>query len=191
MQASAPRSVRRLRTIASFVLPAAIGLSLGGCPDAHRNDAPLDLIQTNRIVNDRTLTPQQKREALANHGFSPSTINALLRDERLGNQYGGTLGTAFVKVVDGFFQELTPDEVQIYGDEATDEDSSVDATLSDARAQAIVTLFRDYSIDDAAELEAFLGDSGNAAAIPAGIPDGVLTRLFIDFDPERLRDRLP
>lgn len=167
------------------------GFSTGGCPDATRNDFQTTVVEVDRIVADAVLTPQERREQLTEQGLSASAINAVLRDERLANQFGGTVTSAFIKVVDGFFQDLSPDEIQLYGDEATAVDAEVNAGLSDTQAQAVQTFFDENNIDNTAELAALLEDPVAAGEVPSAISDGVLTRLFVDFDPELLRTRLP
>lgn len=185
---AAPRG-RKILVAAALVLVAA--LSVGGCPEATRFDFPTEFVDVNRIVGDANLSPQEQRELLRLEGLSDSTINAFLRDERLGNQFGGDLTSAFNKITLDQFADLTPDEVQSYGDAATAVDSQVGATLNDANAQAIVNLFRAEDIDNADELAAFLAEPSNVINLPDTIPDGVLQDLFVDFDPERVRDRLP
>ncbi len=172
-----------------IVVATVVGV-LGGCPsenfpnavDATRNDVA-------GIVESDVLDAQEKREDLAQLGFSPAAINALLRGERTGNQFGGSLTTAFEDVRSGRYRALTPDEVQIYTDGASDADADVEFTLTDAQAQAVVDLFDRARIDTADELAAFLEDP--ASDVPNTIPDDLLESVFVDFDPNDLADQLP
>ena len=118
-------------------------------------------------------------------------INALLTSERTANQYGGDLRSAYDKVKSERFNELTPDEVQLYGDEASDVDDGISFTLTDEQAQAIVDFFQDNSVATRNELIAFLDDPIKVAGISSEIPSDVLNDLFIDFDPDALLESLP
>lgn len=179
------------RVAVTTVALTSIACGLGGCPNPTRNSFPTTIIEVDRIIADANLTPQERRVALEQEGLTPIAINALLRDVRLANQFGGNLRSAWEKVIDGRFQALTPDEIQLYGDEASDEDATVNASINDAQAQAVLNFFVDQQIDNSAELSDFLADPASAAQIPDDVPDDVLQDLFVDFDPERLRDRLP
>lgn len=151
-------------------------------------DATLDEID--RIVDNTDLSPQEKRSRLEALGLSPAVINGLLRDERTGNQFGGDLRSAVGKVVGAQFASLTPDEIQIYADEASAADGPLNVTLSDAQAQAIVSLFADENIQAAVDLDAFLDDPANVAGLPELITEDTLRDVFVDFDPTRLFERL-
>jgi hypothetical protein len=144
------------------------------------------LEQVNLIRDSDTLTPQEQRDALAEYGLDPVTINGLLSSIRLANQFGGDLSSAYDKVVNDQLSSMTPDEVQYYGD-ATDE-----ATLEDAEAQAIVDLFQDLFPEDTAdwqtELEEFLDDPANE--LPAGIDELNLRSIFVDTSTDYVRDKL-
>jgi hypothetical protein len=141
------------------------------------------LEQVDGIRNDDTLEPQEKRNALAEFGIDPVTINGLLPDERLANQFGGSLSSAFEKVSQDRLTELTPDEVQYYGD-ATEV-----TTYSDAEAQAIVEFFNDNEIDSRAGLEDEL-DSPETE-LPAAIDETNLREVFVNTSLEDVRDKLP
>jgi len=143
------------------------------------------------IVTDTSLSPQEKRQRLADLGLPPLVINALLRNERTGNQFGGDLRSAYEKVTGGRLDELTPDEVQIYGDEAESVAGGQDFTLSDKQAQAVVDLFRQEGIKTPQNLADFLDDPLNAAGVSADVPQDTVLALFVDFDPSELVDRLP
>lgn len=179
------RIVRRVlakRIVAG--LAALAGTSLAGCGQANFDNAVnTDLTQVDRIRSDATLEPQEKRERLARMGFDEVTINALLRDVRLGNQFGGDLESALDKVVGGSYATLTPDEVQAYGD-ATDL-----TTFSDESAQAIADLFVDRSINTADELQEYLDDP--ARVISGQIDVTSLSDVFVDFNPDDALDALP
>ena len=62
--------------------PSALGLSIG---------------QINIILNS-DLSAEEKRDALAAFDIDPVTLNGLLNDERLANQFGGSLASAIGKV---------------------------------------------------------------------------------------------
>jgi hypothetical protein len=128
------------------------------------------------------------RTQLEDLGLDPSTINGLLQDKPLGNQFGGDLRTLYAKLTAPSFTELTPDELQIFASTASSVDDTLDADLNDEEAQAVVTLFKTYDLNSPEDLDAFLGDPANV--VPPVIPDGVLRSLFIDFDPELLLPEL-
>ena len=81
------------------------------------------------------------------------------------------------------------DEVQIYADAAGTVDTTIAVTLSDAQAQAIVTFFNDFRPHTRDELKALLATTG--VTVPDTIPSGVLTNVFVDFDPQQLASILP
>jgi len=163
---------------------------LCGCPAENFPDAvPSTLRDITVIVNDTDLTLQERRIKLADLGLSAEVINVLFSTERTANQYGGDLRTAYDKVVAGRLLDLTPDEVQIYGDGASAADTTLSITLTDAQAQAIVTFFDDMHITTSASLEAYLDQTD--ASVPDTIPSGVLQSLFVDFDPQLLLPSLP
>ena len=173
-----------------FVIVALLPL-LGGCIGPLADSMPLTRADIDEITGDDTLTPQEQRAALAALGLSPAVINAILTDVRLGNQYGGDLRTAYEKIVNGHMDELTPDEVQIFGDEASDLDDTLDYTLEDDEAQAIVSFFVAQEIATKDDLLDFLDDPLSALSTPSDVPEGVLNDLFIDFDTDLLIDELP
>lgn len=173
-----------------ILVAVAVSVLVGGCPpESYDNLAPATLRAINRIVDDNDLTPQEKRTELEALGLSPMTVNVLLQEERLANQFGGDLRTAYVKVTTPDYRALTPDEIQLYGDEASEVDTTLEVELTDKEAQAIAQFFDDEEISSPEDLEAFLEDSDNE--VPEVIPDGVLRSLFVDFDPTRLLSRLP
>ncbi len=163
---------------------------LCGCPAENYPDTvPSTLRDINLIVNNTDLTLTQRRAKLAELGLSAEIINVLFSTERTANQFGGDLRTAYDKVVAGRLLDLTPDEVQLYGDGASAADTTLSITLTDAEAQAIVSFFDDLHITTSASLEAYLDTPD--AAVPDTIPDGVLKSLFVDFDPQLLLPNLP
>ena len=170
---------------------AALALLLGACDVQLPNAFPTTLKDVDEIRNNSNLTAQEKRTALAALGFSPTVINALLTSERTANQYGGDLRSVYDKVKDERFNELTPDEVQLYGDEASDVDDEISFTLTDEQAQAIVDFFQDNSVATRNELIAFLEDPVKVATISSEIPSDALNDLFVDFDPDALLESLP
>ncbi len=166
------------------VLATAVGLVMGGCGATSFPDMlPANLDQIDLIRDDSALTPQQKRDALAALGIDPVTINGLLRDERLGNQFGGDLSTAFEKVTDDRLDALTPDEIQAYGD------ATGVTSYTDQEAQRIAQFFADQSIASRDDLRAFLDDP--AASLPAGIDEQNLRGVFLDTSPNDVIDDLP
>ncbi len=178
----------RRHALLSGLLASTLLYTVGCPPDRFDNTLPPLQSQVSRIQNDSTLTPQQQRQQLEDLGLTPSIINAILRSVRTGNQFGGDLRTAYEKIAGERFTELTPDEVQIYGDEATKLQASLAINLDDAPAQAIVDFFQQQQINTRAELTAYLA-SGNE--IPGTIPAGVLPNLFVDFDPALVIPDLP
>jgi hypothetical protein len=173
---------------------AATGLMLAlGCGQTQYPDAlPATLEEVERVVDDDSLDPEEKREQLAvlleiEDASDPDSadavlLNALLQDERLANQFGGNLSSAYDKVVGDQLSEMTPDEVQYYGD-ATDQ-----VTLSDSEAQAIADLFGAERIDSLTDLEEFLDDP--ASELPDEIDEEDLRSVFIETSPNYVRDKL-
>ncbi len=169
--------IRRLLTIA--LLAALCGCGYQGTTGL----LPPLLQDVDDIRNDNDLTAQEKREALLELGLDDVTINGILVTERTGNQFGGTLTTAFNKVVAETFTTLTPDEVQLYGD------ATATANFTDNDARDIVTLFGSENINTPDELTAFLDNPG--VEIPEGIGVEDLRAVFVDTDPDALIDLLP
>jgi hypothetical protein len=176
-----------------IVAIAAIGLvGLGGCAytiSDFEQALPATLEEVTRISEDTDLTGQQKRDALEQLGFPPLIIDVLLIEERTANQSGGDLRSAWEKVSDERFDELTPDEVQLYADAANEVDQRLPFDLTDEAAQAIVDLFEEHNIATQDDLQAFLDDPNSE--IPSSIPNNALQDVFIDFDPSQLVDSLP
>jgi hypothetical protein len=181
-----------MRCISVSVLLGSLALLVCGCPsENYPNQLPATGAEINRIVQNNQLTSQEARTELVALGVDPVTINGLLQAQRLANQFGGDLRTAYTKITKPEFTSLTPDEVQVWGDEASalDPNDSLSVTLTDAEAQAIVTLFRDEGLTSSTALKDFLADP--LSSVPSTIPDGVLQSLFVDFDPTRLLTKLP
>jgi hypothetical protein len=165
---------------------------LGGCPaESFLNKVPATQQEINLIVKDTALTPQDQRIQLEALGLSDSTINALLSGQQLGNQFGGDPRTAYNKVAGAEFTQLTPDEVQIYGRQASaaDPNHQLSVNLTDSEAQAVVDFFHDFNISSKDALAAWLDTPGNTP--PSTIPTGVLRALFVDFDPKLVLPNLP
>jgi len=176
-------------TLTAIVLIGAAFL-VGGCPpENYENMAPATLTDINKIRNDDDLTARQKRTQLEALGLSPLIVNALLQSERLANQYGGDLRTAYTKVIEPDYQSLTPDEIQIYGDGASSVDTTLTIALTDEEAQAVYDFFEDEDISSPQDLGAFLDDTTNT--VPSTIPSGVLRSLFVNFDSSLLLPELP
>lgn len=172
-----------------FLWTGAMALWLTGCGTSGFPDAfDATLATAGDIVNDDALTPQQRRDRLAELGFTPDVINALMSGITNGNQFGGDLRSAFDKITTDQFAQLTPDEVQIWSD-AIDDVGGESPSLTDSDAQAIVNLFVQVPINSADELSAFLDDPANE--VPSAIPDDALQQLFIEFDPNELISELP
>jgi len=185
-----------LRTLGRCFPVGVLFVVLTACDVPFDNVLPPSREDIQAIRNDSDLTPQEKRAGLEALGLSPLIINGILIEERTGNQYGGDLRTAYNKITGGQFDELTPDEVQILADTATDLDDDVDAIdgldeLTDAQAQTIVTFFQSNDITSKEDLIVFLEDPLNVAMIPSDIPDGALDALFVEFDTDLLIDELP
>jgi hypothetical protein len=180
-----------MRTSVLILFLAAASI-LAGC-NAPRPDAlPADLDQINLILDDSSLSAQQKRAALEDLGLDPVIINGLLHSQRTGNQFGGDLRSAYEKVTADALDQLTPDEVQIYGDAAeplAEGDSNF--TFTDAQAQEIVNFFGTHGIASSTDLATVLDDPAQAAGLPADITSAALIGLFVDFDPQLLLPDLP
>lgn len=155
---------------------------LAGCGATFPAALALNTDDVDQIVNNDGLEPQEKRDELAALGVREVTINALLADETFANQFGGTLTTGREKVVAETFRELTPDEIQQYGD-------ALGQPYNDAQGQAIHDLFAEEFIDNPDELETFLDDPGTE--LDPAISDVDLRATFIDGDPDSILDELP
>lgn len=181
------------RRILPIVLPVAFGsllVMLAGClPELYPDIAPATLREVNRIRNDATLTAPEKRAELEALGIDPLTINGLLRGERLANQFGGSLRSAYDKVVLPDLRRLTPDEVQLYGDAASEVSDTISVQFTDTAALAIVQFFVDEDLRSADELEAFLDDSANT--VPARVDITQLRNVFVNFRPADILPILP
>jgi hypothetical protein len=169
-----------------LVLIVTAALPAGCPPEDFRDAFPTTLDDVNEVLDDDGLTAQEQRLALRDLGLFDETINALLRDERTNNQFGGDLRSAYTKVANDRYIDLTPDEVQLYADAASsvDPDDDIDYTLTDSEGLAIADFFEGFGLDSADELEAFLDTPGSP--VPNTIPDGVLRDVFVDFDPEQI-----
>jgi hypothetical protein len=169
-----------LRAAATFVATAV----LGGCGQTNfPADLNTNLEQVEEIRDSDDLLPQQKRDELESLGLTPVQINGILRDERLANQFGGTLETAIQKVMSQTLSQLTPDEVQAYGD------ATGITEYSDSQAQAIADFFADNGISTAESLETLLDDA--TTEIPTEIDEDNLRAIFVDTVPDDLLDQLP
>jgi outer membrane protein OmpA-like peptidoglycan-associated protein len=170
-----------------FALAAVL---LGGCPpEKYEGMADATLVEVNQILDDTSLRPYEQRDALTALGFSPETINGLLADTRLANQFGGNLRTAYDKVIGEQLDTLTPDEIQIWGLTASDVGEDLDYDLSDAEAQAMADFLADNGLNSPAKLAAYLDDESNY--VPAAIPPDALQDLFVDFDPDLVIPEFP
>lgn len=169
-----------IRQLATVLLLSAVT----GCgSNAVQSVLPPLLQDVSEIRGDTGMSAQEKREALGELGLDATTINGILVAERTGNQYGGTLTTAYNKVVAQTFTTMTPDEVQLYGD------ATATASFTDIDARDIVALFGTENINTPDELTAFLDNPG--IEIPDGIGEEDLRGVFVDTDPDSLIDLLP
>jgi hypothetical protein len=178
-----------MRRWAAITALGGLVAGLIGCDRQFPNQFPASIQEVDQIVKDTDLTPQEKRERLESLGLTPAVINALLRDDETGNQYGGDLTSAFAKIVQGRLNELTPDEVQIYAEAARETPGGPTVTFSDAQAQLVVDLFVDNGLRTLAQVGAFLSNTSNE--LPKDLTRDSLTRLFVDFDPNNVRGQLP
>lgn len=159
----------------AWLFPGAAALAGCGQTDFEA-DFGVSLEMVQEVIDDEELTSQETREALAALGIDEVTINALLRADRVANQFGGDLRSAFLKISGGRFGELTPDEAQVYGD------ATQVTEFSDTEAQAIVDFFVEVGVNDADALQTLLDAPG--FQIPTGIDDVNLREVFVDFDPD-------
>ncbi|MBK8913250.1 MAG: hypothetical protein IPM64_01385 [Phycisphaerales bacterium] len=172
----------------SMVLPALIAAAWGCGLEFPPDAVGVNITEVNRIRADTSLSTQERREQLRELGLSDSTINGLLRNERTGNQFGGTLRSAYDKVKGGLFTQLTPDEIQFFGDAARTA-GGPNFTLTDPQAQAISTFVRSQGLNTSDDVAAFLGDPNNV--VPDTVPAGVMQQLFVDFDEDEVLDQIP
>jgi hypothetical protein len=186
----------RHETAMRLMLLLPVGLSavvmLVGCPpEDYAGLLPPTQAQIAQIHDDPNMPPPEMRSRLAELGLDPVTINAIMQDKPLGNQFGGTLRTAYDKLVSGNFTALTPDEIQLYAIAAGQVDPAVSVQINDAQAQALVTMFQDSDLQTPTQVAAWLDTPGNF--VPAVLPDGatVVRNLFVDFDFRSLLPVLP
>jgi hypothetical protein len=159
-------------------LLVSVGFAAGCGQTYYPDDLGVTQEKVTAIRTSTTLTPQEMRDALAAYGIDEVTINGLLSTVRLADQFGGDLQSAYDKVVDGKLSQMTPDEIQFYGD-ATEV-----TTFADADAQAIVDFFKENGIDTTAELKALLDPDGDLTPndIDANVDEQNLWDVFIDTD---------
>lgn len=144
---------------------------------------PATLDHVDDIRNNAALEPQEMRDQLAALGFDPVTINGLLNSVQFGNQFGGTITTAYNKVVNGAMFSLTPDEIQIYANE------SGAGSFTDDSAQKLATYFADNGITTRESLGTALDDP--TIEFVSGPSMDTVRAVFVDFDPADLLPSLP
>lgn len=183
-----------VRCFAEKTLPAALltmvfyagcGVDPGGLP----NVLPVFAEDVTPIISDSGLSSQAKRDRLGELGIDPITINGLLQADRTGNQFGGTLRTAYDKVKNSRFSSLTPDELQIYTDAARAAGASLTINLTDEQAQAMRDVLVVENLDSTSDVESYIGDPGNE--IPESLPADAFTQVFISLDPDTVLQQLP
>jgi hypothetical protein len=173
----------RLIVLVPLVLSTGALTLLVGCPpEDYASLLPPTLAEITAIHDDTTLSPPEMRSRLAELGLDPVTINAVLQDKTLANQFGGTLRTAYDKLASGNFTALTPDEIQIYASQVNGIDPTISVQLSDAQAQDLLTMFQSNDLQNPTQVAAWLDTPGNF--VPSSITDGatVVRNLFVDFD---------
>ncbi len=167
-------------------------LFLIGCPaESFDSLAPATLAEIDRIRNDTTMPVPEMRSRLAELGLDPITINAVLWDKPLGNQFGGTLRTAYEKLTIPDFTALTPDEIQMFAAKATEVDDTLSLQFNDQQAQALSNMFRNNSLTSPADLTSYLDTPGNSVPTAVGVGDEDVRSLFVDFDLSLLLPELP
>ncbi|MBI5866303.1 MAG: hypothetical protein HZB38_17670 [Planctomycetes bacterium] len=164
---------------AIVVAGALVGCGENVFPDAFDTS----LTRVDGIRNNANLTGQEKRDQLAQLGLDEVTINGLMRSDRTANQFGGTANTAFDKVVAGYLDSLTPDEVQLYGDLTSE------ASFTDAQAQELVDLFKTNGILTAEQLGTWLDE--NDIDSRNNLDEGDVRTVFVTTDPNDLIESLP
>lgn len=167
-----------------FPASTAVCALLMGC-GAQNLDTflPTTLDHVDDIRNSTALEPQEMRDQLAALGFDDVTINGLLRAITFGNQFGGTITTAYNKVVNGEIFSLTPDEIQIYANE------SGAGSFTDDSASKLAAWFADNSITTGESLGTALDDP--AIEFVSGLGADTVRAVFVDFDPADLLPSLP
>jgi hypothetical protein len=181
-----------MRWIWPLGLGTGVVLVLAGCPpEDYGTLVPATLTQINRIHNDPNMPPWEMRSRLADLGLDAATINVVLSDKVLGNQFGGTLRTAYDKLTEPQYTALTPDEIQIFAIQASSVGTALNVQFNDDQAQAVAKWFRDNDLNSGAEVDAYLNVPGHTA--PPGIDNGADTvrSLFVSFDYSLLLPKLP
>lgn len=198
------RAIRRYQFLATGLASVGVLMAAGCGQPWYPNALGATLEQVDLIRNSDTLEPQEKRDELARllgiedpndpNSAGAVLLNGLLQGERLANQFGAEysppLLSAYNKVNDNEHRRMTPDEVQYYGD-ATDQ-----TTLDDAEAQAIADLFRELfpegTLDDETDWQDLLTEylDDPATELPPEIDEVNLRSVFIETDPDYVRDKL-
>jgi hypothetical protein len=182
----------RFRLLLPVVLSLGVMLLLVGCPpEDYATLLPPTLPEIKRIHDDPNMPVAEMRSRLAELGLDPVTINALLQDKPLGNQFGGTLRTAYEKLVAPDFTALTPDEIQLFALQASQIDTTLNVQFTDEQAQALVVWFRDNSLFSPQDVTTYLDTPGNSAPSVITDEDQVIRSLFVDFDFSLLLPELP
>jgi hypothetical protein len=175
--------------MAPFVLAVTMLASCGLDPLALPDGGKVFAEDLTPIISSG-LSAQEKRDRLGELGLDPLTINGLLQSERTGNQFGGTLRTAYEKMSAPRFSDMTPDELQIYTDAARAAGAAgFSINLTDEQAQALRDLLVAERLNSSADVEAFVGDPGKE--IPPVLPADALTQIFINLDPDTVLQQLP
>jgi hypothetical protein len=167
-----------MRLASLFCALALAALLVGGCPPENYATLTTGLSQKELsvIISDTTKEGPEIRAELEALGLPSPVIDALLRDKQYANQGGGNGRTAYAKIVQPAFLDLTPDEIQLYN------------FFANQVALAIADFFDTYDLNSADDLEAYLNAGG---PVWTSIPDGVLPKLFLDFDPDLVLPLLP
>lgn len=179
------------RCIAGIAIGLIIALALtqGGCPpEDYPNAVPavpaseIDAIVRQNLPDDET---RAELEAL---GLSPLTVNAILRDKQFANQFGGSIRTAYAKVTEPDFLDLTPDEIQVFNFFANEADPNLQTTVNDGEAQSVVDFFYEYDLRTPDDIQGYLDAGGS---IWTSIPEDLIPKLFLDFDPNLVIPLMP
>lgn len=165
----------------SLTLPLALLACLCGCPGEYfPNSSDAVQGQVTQILSDGDLTAAQQREALEELGLGNEAINLLLDNERLANQDGGDLGSAYDKVVGGALASMTPDELQHYAD-AGDTAAGLGLNLGDTNAALIARILSENGLNTADQVSNYLADpTGPTSVSPVA---DIVQALLVDLDP--------
>lgn len=93
-------------------------------------------------------------------------------DPRTGNQGGGSVISAALKLANGTLTSLTPDEIQLVTDLVSDLNPDIDVVINDDQAEAAVDFLVANNVNSIEDIQALIAQAENdpnSLTIPASI----------------------